>query len=485
MFKNIDSDSSLKSTAAKGMIWSGLSNILQQLLGFVFGIYLARLLTPTDYGMIGMIAIFSVIASSLQESGFINGIANLQSPTRKDYNAVFWTCIIIAFTLYIILFFCAPLIAKFYEIPELKNLARLSFLSFLVGSFGVAHNAYLFRNMMFKERALASLFAIIASGLVGVSLAYKGYAYWGIAIQTITYSLINTLSCAFFSKFTPSFTIDLSPIKSIIKYSSKILITNIFIRISDNIFPAILGKNFSSDDVGHITQASKWNLMVQSLVSGISNSTTQPILREVHNQQDRHQRIFRKLVAITSFLAFPLMFGLSLISADFIKITITEKWSDSAMYLSIIAIGGAFAIISVVFSNVVLSKGNSQSYMIITISFVILQLISLIILAHFSILFMVIASSLLQFIWLFIWFSIVRKHIAYTYAQFFEDVFSYALMAAVTMVITHYIVVGQTTLYTRFASTLLIAAALYVLINRLFHPGLLKEIINLVRRKIR
>ena len=150
-------EQSLKQKTAKGLFWGGLSSSVQQLLGLLFGVVLGRLLDPADYGMIGMLAIFPAIASALQESGFVAALANREKVSDKDYNAVFWFSISFSAVLYILLYSSAPLIAKFYDTPELTSLARFSFLSFFIASFGIAPRALLFRNLKVKENTIISV----------------------------------------------------------------------------------------------------------------------------------------------------------------------------------------------------------------------------------------------------------------------------------------------------------------------------------------
>lgn len=170
------SQPSLKEKTAKGLLWGGIGNGALQLLNLAFGIFLSRLLTPADYGMVGALTIFSALAGIFAESGFILAIVNKKEVRHDDYNAVFWFNITVGGTLYLLLFACAPLIARFYHTPELAPLARFLFLSFLVGSTTAAPLAYYFRNLMVKERSQIQIAAIVVSGIVGVTCAYRGWA---------------------------------------------------------------------------------------------------------------------------------------------------------------------------------------------------------------------------------------------------------------------------------------------------------------------
>ena len=234
------SESSLKEKTAKGLFWGGFSNGIQQLLNLSFGIVLARLLDNSDYGMVGMLTIFSAIAAALQEGGFISALTNRKETCHKDYNAVFWFSTFCGITLYILLFLAAPLIADFYKTPELVPLSRLSFLSFVISSMSIAPRAYLFKNLKIKETTIISITSLIVSGIVGIVLAANGFAYWGIALQSIAFVTVVTILNFYFSHWRPSFRFDFTPIREMIGFSSKIIITNIFTIINNNLFLSLI-----------------------------------------------------------------------------------------------------------------------------------------------------------------------------------------------------------------------------------------------------
>ena len=182
-------ESSLKAKTAKGLFWGGVGNGLQQLFNLFFGIFLARLLDASDYGMIGMLAIFSAISSVIQEGGFGAALINKEKITQEDCNAVFWFSLSAGFCLYILLFLSAPFIAGFYGIPELAPLSRFMFLGFLIGCTGTVHGAIFTKRLMIKEKIHINLIALFCSGCIGLAMAYCGMAYWAIATQQVSYML--------------------------------------------------------------------------------------------------------------------------------------------------------------------------------------------------------------------------------------------------------------------------------------------------------
>ena len=165
---------SLKDKTAKGLMWGALNSGTTQLLNLFFGIFLGRLLSPADYGLVGVLSIFSLIAGNLQSSGFSTAVVNMKAPQHRDYNAVFWFNVLMSACLYSVLFFCAPLIALFFHQPELTVLSRVVFLSFFISSFGISMNAYMTKNMMQREMAIVSIAALIISGITAISMALAG-----------------------------------------------------------------------------------------------------------------------------------------------------------------------------------------------------------------------------------------------------------------------------------------------------------------------
>lgn len=472
-------DNSLKKKTAKGLFFGGFSNVLQQFIGFLFGIILNRyFISEEDQGKIAVILIFPLIASAFQESGFVVGLINKKNVGHKDYNAVFWCSIIISTVLYLLLFIAAPYIAHFYNNPDLVSLYRFHFLSLWFGSFSIAHNAYLFKNLMVIERSKIMLAALILSNIIGLIFAYQGFAYWSLAIQTVVYTFISSSLFFYYSKFRPTINIDFSPLKDIYKFSSKILVTNIFVHINNNIYSAVLGRFYSEKIIGNLNQASKWNNMGQSVITNMINNVIQPVLNQIQDDQDRHIRVFRKILNFTAFVAFILLFGLATVADDFIRITLTEKWIKTATYLRILCIGGAFATINNVFSNLILTKGKSNIYMFNVISFGVFQFLILIFCKNWGIEPSMLIISGLNILWMLLWTAIIRNYITYSFRNILNDVISYAVIAGTACFAAYFVSKEIDNMYVRFGTCVLTSGVLYIILNKIFKPEILTEIIN-------
>ena len=433
---NTKSSNELKHAVAKGFLWGGMSNVVCQLLSLVFGIYLARILTPDDYGPIGMLAIFSAIAGSLQDSGFVAAIANRKQVGHDDYNAVFWFNILISLFMYAVLYMCAPLIASFFNQPVLVGLSRYNFLGFVVAGFGIAPSAYLFRELKVKQKSIALILSITISGLVGVAMALNGYSYWGIATQSIMYVLVRTIVCWYFTPWRPSFKVNFSPLKYLFAFSYRLLITNIFQRFNWNIFSFILGKFYTRVDVGNYTKSAEWFNMGGEVVNGMVNAVAQPVLAKVVDDNERQLRVFRKMLRFTAFVAFPLMLGMSLVAKELIVVVITDKWIESAKMLQILAVWGAFMPIQSMLTNLLVSRGRSAVFMWCTIVQGVLTLAMLLFMKEYGIKTMLIAYCVFNVAWLSVWQYFVKKEISLTFAMFVSDTLPYFLLAVVVMSVT-------------------------------------------------
>jgi O-antigen/teichoic acid export membrane protein len=477
-------ESSLKEKTAKGLFWGGFSNGIQQLLNLLFGIVLARILNASDYGMVGMLTIFSAIASALQEGGFVSALTNRKDVSHKDYNAVFWFSVGIGLFLYIVLFFCAPLIADFYGSPVLVPLSRIAFLGFAISSFSIAPRAFLFKNLKIRETTIISISSLSVSGIVGIIMAANGCAYWGIAIQSIIFVTVMTILNFYFSKWRPTFEFDIQPIKEMIGFSSKMIITNIFNIINNNLFSVLLGKFYTEREVGNFTQANKWNGMGHTLITGMINGIAQPVLTTVVDDKERQLLIFRKLLRFTAFISFPAMIGLSLVSKELIVIAIGIKWLDCAHILQILCIWGAFIPITNLFSNLIISRGHSSIYMWNTICLSLLQLLAVYGSYPYGLEWMLYIFVAINIAWLFVWFYFVKREIGLTLFGMLKDISPYLLFSIGFVIIAHYVTLPIASIYIRILAKIIIVAGLYALTLWKMQSVIFRESIDfLLKRK--
>lgn len=475
----------LKDKTAKGLLWGFLNNSTMQVLNAVFGIVLARLLSQDDYGLIGMLTIFTSIAASLQDSGFVSALTNKKDATHRDYNSVFWFNIGMSSCLYALFFLTAPMLALFYHEPLITPLFRYYSLAFLAASFSIVPRAMLFKQLRQKELAIISVISLIISGTVGVTMAFMGMAYWGIATQGIMFTLsVSVLSWAF-SGWRPSRQVSFQPIREMLGFSSKMLITNIFNQINQNIFSLVLGRYYTKSEVGHFNQANKWNMMGASTITGMVQGVAQPTFVQVGDDRERLCRAFSKMLRFTCFVAFPAMFGLALIAPEFIVILITEKWLPSARLMQMLCIAGAFMPIATLYFNIIISKGKSDVYMwnVIAQGSVILLTILAINKLGYGIETMVWAYVAITIMWIAVWNYFVWREIGFSIMQTLRDITPFLIVAALSMVVACFVTQQIANIYLLLIAKVIVAAALYLGTMWLMGAKIMRECIGYLLKR--
>ena len=473
----------LKEKTAKGLLWGALNSGSTQLLNLIFGIFLGRLLTPAEYGIVGVLSIFTLIAGNLQSSGFTQALVNLKAPRNEDYTAVFWFNTLTSFVLYALLFLSAPLIARFFHQPCLVEVSRFVFLSFVISSFGIAHNAYMTKNMMNRELAIIGAIALLCSGGVATFLAFYGFSYWSLAWQQIIYITVLNIGRYYYTPWRPSWHFTFEPVRKMFGFSVKILITNIINTLSNNILTLIFGRLYPIKAVGNYSQAYKWNTMASAFVANAVGQVAQPVLASVKEEHGRSVRVFRKMLRFTAFLSFPAMFGLAIISNEFILLTIGKRWIDAVPLLQMLCIGGAFVPFYTLYQNIAISNGRSDFYMFCNIAQIVLQLVIIAFFYHLGINTMVMVYTLFTIAWLFAWQWVAHRIIGLRLWEVIKDITPTLSITLLVMATTYFVTLPLHHLLLLLICRILIATLLYAAIMKVLHVEMMDELLLFIKKR--
>ncbi len=473
----------LKEKTAKGLFWGALNNGSTQVLNLLFGICLGQLLSPPEYGIVGVLTIFTAVAGCLQASGFTQGLINMKSPTANDYNSVFWFNISASIVLYATLFLCAPLIAQFFKQPCLVEVSRVVFLSLPLSAVGIVYNAYLIKNMMNREIAILAFWALSLSGVCGILMAYLGFSYWSLVCQQLVYIIVLNIGRLYYVKWRPSLHIDFGPVRRMFNFCVKLLITNIINTLNQHLLTFFFGNKFTIQTVGNYSQANKWNSMAHSTISNTIGQIVQPVLVSVSEEGNRKLHVFRKLLRFTAFLSFPAMFGLALVAKEFILLTIGDKWADCVVLLQILCISGAFFPLHVLYHNMVIAQGKSNYYLWCNVAQIIAQVAAFFLLYKQGIITVVSAYSALNVLWLFVWQVIAGRMIGLRLFGMLRDIVPFMLIALLVMLATYFVTSAVESLVLTLLLRIVIAALLYALVMKLSHAKIMDECIMFLRRK--
>ncbi|MDR2920966.1 MAG: lipopolysaccharide biosynthesis protein [Tannerella sp.] len=474
---------SLKEKTAKGLFWGGIGTFLQQIIGLIFGILIARILSPDDYGLVAMLAIFTAIANTIMDSGFSNALINRKIIKHEDYNAVFWFSLFSGLLIYIILFFSAPLIAEFYKQPVLVDLSRLLFLSFLFSSLGIAHNAFLLKNIMAKQRGIIDFCSVLCSGIIGLILALNGYVFWGLAVQAITQSFVSTVLRWYFSSWRPTFRIDFSPLKEMLGFSSKVFITSIIVQLTGNILSIVFGRYYGAVQTGYYAQGNKWVSLGSTVMNGMLLNVAQPVLVQANDDRERLVNIFRKMIRFGAFISFPCLLGLAFVGKEFILITVGEKWIDSLFFLQSFCVWGSFSFIWLLYTNMLLSLHKSNIYMWSVLFLSILQIGIVVCMISASIKIMTVVYILGNFEGILFSHYYINKLIGLRLRDVIKDLFPYLFSTLISIFVGWLVVI--TIDYNNYLNLLIkivVVALIYIVIMKKSKSIIFKESIGFLKR---
>ena len=354
---------SLKQVATKGVLWSSIERFSVQGIQFVIMIIMARLLTPEDYGLVGMLTIFLAVSQSLIDSGFSQALIRKQNRTEVDNSTVFYFNIAVGLALYLLFYISAPWVADFYGLPELSLVMRVICLGIIFNSLAVVQRALLTVRIDFKTQAKASLIAAVISGMAGIILAYTGFGVWALVCQQLVNLGINTFLLWIFSKWKPMRTYSWKSFRELFSFGSKLLASGLLDTTYNNIYPIVIGKVFSAGDLGHYTRAQQFSVFPSSNITGILQRVTYPVLCSIQNDIDRLRGVYRKFLKLSAYVVFPLMTGLAAVSFPFIRIVLGEKWIFCAALLQIICFSMMWYPIHAINLNLLQVQGRSDLFL--------------------------------------------------------------------------------------------------------------------------
>ena len=428
-------EQNLKQRTSKALAWSGVNSGMTQLLNLVIGIFLARLLSPGNYGIVGVLAIFSALAGNLQDVGFTQSLINLRSPENRDYNSVFWFSAVTSLCLYALLFLSAPLIAAFYHEELLVELSRVLFLGFFIASLSIPSGAWLKKNLRNREMAEIGLTALVLSGITGIAVAVMGGRHWALVAQQLTYIGITTVGRFIACPWRPSLSWEFAPVRGMMRFGVNIFLTNVVNTLSQNLLTVVFGHYLSKAATGFYTRANMWNNMGHQLVSNTTNQLAQTVFVEVREERERELRVWRKMLRFTAFLSMPAMLGLSLIS-DEVTAILGPQWAESAPLLRVLAVSGAFMPVYTLYQSLLISHGRGRAYMLLGVGQVVCLLLAALLFAREGVYTMVVAYTVLQILYLLPWQMVTGRVCDVRAGMVVRDILPYLLSAAAVMMLT-------------------------------------------------
>ncbi len=474
----------LKEKMVGALKWSTVDRLGQQAVQFAIGVVLARLLSPDDFGLIGMIMIFAALSYVIVDSGFGQALIRRKDANETDFNTVFYFNLASSLIIYAVLFFAAPLIADFFSQPQLKNLSRVIFLAVIFNSLYLVQFAQLNRSMDYKKLAKINIFSTILSGTTGVGLAYTGFGVWSLVWQQVLFHFFRFIFSYFMVGWRPSAIFSFSVINEMWRFSINLLGTSVLNVIFNYIYILILGKYYPKSEVGYYVQGNKLNETFIFTFQSILIGSSYAMFSHIQHDEERFRRILREMSQKTALITLPVLLTMIVVAAPLIEVVWSAKFLASVPYFRFLCLAGLFLPLYSLNITALNARGESRTTFRIEMFKKAMILLSVFIAFPYGIEAMLwgyVASSILAYVVSLIQ---IKKNLTHYLTHQFQDV--YLSLVAGLVIATAVFFVGLIPLQVHLMLTLqlLVAAVLYLIIVRLLFPELFRKVLQSLRQKI-
>lgn len=357
------SQQSLKDKTIKGTAWSAIDNVTQMGVSFLVSIVLARLLSPDDYGLIGIINIFTVVCTAIINGGFSTALIRKKDITDDDYNTSFIVNLGLSLVLYALIFIASPLIAEFFEREELVSLTRVSSFTMIIGALAIVQQTRLTKRIDFKTQTKITLTASIVSGVMGITMAFLDFGVWALVAQMLSAQLLRTVLLWVYNHWIPSLHFNKQSFDNLFGFGWKMMVSAVLDSLWTQLYQVVVGKFYNAATLGQYTRAKHFSQMFSSNLTTVIQRVTYPVLSDIQDDKERMVNAYRKIIKTTMFITFTLMFALGAVSEPLLYCLIGEKWHEAATYLPLICFVGAFYPLHAINLNMLQVQGRSDLFL--------------------------------------------------------------------------------------------------------------------------
>lgn len=482
---NVKVESSLKSKVISSLFWKFLERLGTQGIQFVVSIILARLLLPSDYGVVSMILVFTAIANVFVQNGFSTALIQKKDADDCDFSSVFYVSFLIAIVCYGIIYFMAPYVADFYNMNEITSILRVISLTLFFGAINSVQNAKISRDMKFKKLFFSSLGAIIVSGTTGIVLAYLGYGAWALVWQQLSNAIATTIILWFTSGWKPKFMFSFSKIKSLFSYGWKILCSSLIDTIYQNIYNLVIGKFYNSKTLGNYNKGEQFPKLIAVNVDGAISSVMLPAYSKEQDSKEKLKKMVRRSIVTSSLLIFPMMFGLAAVSESVVKILLTDKWLGCVPYMQLLCIVYALYPINTANLQAIKAVGKSDYYLKLEIIKKVIGIAVLILTVKDGVYVMTLGQVGVAILSTFINSYPNRKLLNYNYIEQLKDIFPNLIISIVMFVIVYLIGNINLNVYLLLTIQITVGVIVYFALVKVFKLESYEYLIKLVPDKFK
>lgn len=360
-------EQSLKDKTVKGTFWSAADAFLGQGVTFIVGLVLARLLSPEEYGLIGIVTIFTTVMLGVVDSGFSNALIRKKDATNEDYNTLFICNFIVSVVMYILLFVGSPWIANFFERPQLVELVRVMGLILILQALSIVQNTILTKKIDFKTKTKASVISAITSGVIGIVMAFSGCGVWSLVAQQLSRQLIYTILLWVLNKWWPKLKVNFESLRYMWGFGWKLLVSGLLNNIWNEIYQVVVGKFYNPATLGQYTRSYQYASIFSSNLTSIIQRVSYPVLSEIQDDKARMVEGYRRIIKITMFVTVVIMFSLGAVAEPLLYCLIGPQWHEAATYLPLICINMSLYPLHAINLNILQVQGRSDIFLYLEI----------------------------------------------------------------------------------------------------------------------
>jgi teichuronic acid exporter len=476
---------SLREKVISGVLWSAIERISVQAVRFLITIVLARLLSPGDYGLVGMLTIFIALSNVFIDSGFGHTLIQKQNADNTDYSTIFYYNIALALLLYSILFFSAPFIAAFYKQPQLTILSRVVFLNLIFNSLSGIQNMLVSKNMNFKVYTKISIISYTVSGIISISMAYSGFGVWSLVVQTLCNSLFQTILLWVFNTWRPLFVFSMASFKSLFAKSSSLLASGIVSQVFDNLYYLVIGKFYSNVNLGYYTQGKRLQEMPLMTLNGVIQAVTFPALVQIQDDNERLRTSYNKIIQVFMFVNIPLMVGLIVCAKALIIGILTEKWLPVLPYLYLFCITGIFFPFGLINGNTLKVKGRFRLIFKLDLAKRVIMILILLISFNFGLYAIVIGQTVSVILGIILNIYFGNRLLSLSFRDQFRTVIPYFLVCGVSVIpACGLLFFANINFVVLLIAQFLSISAIYLLLSKMFRLYAFEEIVSIIRGRV-
>lgn len=437
---------SLKNKTVRGVGWSFADSALGHGITFLVGLVLARILSPDEYGLIGIITIFVTILNSIVDSGFSNALIRKKDATDDDYNTVFITNLVFSIVLYVILFFCSPAIAHFFNRIELISLTRVMGLVVVINALSLIQNTILVKKLDFKTRTKASIISAAFSGVIGIGMALAGFGVWALVGQTLSRQLLYTVCLWLFNRWWPRFEFYWNSFKEMWSFGWKLLVSSLIDTTWKELYQVVVGKFYSPATLGQYTRGKQFAALFSQNLTAVVQRVSYPALAQVQDDKERLIRAYRKVIKTTMFVTAIMMFSLGAVAEPLLFCLIGPKWHQAATFLPLICISMSLYPLHAINLNMLQVQGRSDLFLKLEIIKKIMALVPLLLGIYVGIYWMLIGSIITGIVAFFLNSFYSGRYLGYSSFMQLKDIapsYSIAILVSISVFFLKYLPISS------------------------------------------